>query len=346
MAIAKTINRPRPLRVLLVCLAAALFLTSVLVFLKARSVRKLESTQQGLVPASSQTSVESLTKNAGPLIKEDELTHGVAKIAFNREDGVYVYNARTKESKYIVQGYEPDISPTGDAIAFTVDRDDSLKNHTIQLFDLRTQSVREFQSLAKVNSRQPRWSHDGKKIGFDVIIDKRNEVGILDVTTGEWINLTKGLVTNNRIGPYFNSWSSDDGSIICQDLSTIYEISLDGSVLKTILVDGLVPRGEVGSDIRFQFSSDKKVLLFQGARQPDYTSIYLFSVADQKLRRLTPMTMDGSEPVWLPSQDAIMFSRGRNQESGYASDLCIMSVDSGKVTTIVKDASSGSYSVR
>src|SRR5205807_692564 len=206
----------------------------------------------------------------------NELTHGMAKIAFNRDDGVYLYNARTKESKYIVQGYEPDLSLTGDAIAFTVNRDDSLKNRTIQLFDLRSQTLREFQSLAKLNSRQPRWSHDGSKLAFDVIIDKRTHVGILNFSTGEWEDITKGLVFNDRIGVYFSSWSPGDGSVVCQDLSTIYEISLNGEVLNRIPINKVVPIGEVGSDIRFQFSQDKKALLFDGTRKSDNTAIYLF----------------------------------------------------------------------
>jgi Tol biopolymer transport system component len=341
--IPKGINEPKRQRLLVVCAAAALILTSVLVFQTMRSVRTLESSQQALVSTGSQTSIE---KTGGPFAKGDELTHAMAKIAFNRDDGVYLYTATTKESKYVVKGYEPDISPAGEAIAFTVDRDASLKNRTIQLYDLRTHTVREFQSLAKLNSRQPRWSHDGTKIAFDAIIDRRNHVGILDVTTGEWEDITKGLVFNEPMGLYLNSWAFDDKSLLCHDLSAIYEISPTGAVLNRIPINNVVPSGDVASSIRFQFSQDKKLLLFDGARNPENTPIYLFNLADQKLRRVTPETVDGSEPVWLPSQDAIMFSRGRKDASGFVSDLCVMSLDTRKVTTLIKDASSGSYSTR
>src|SRR5882724_8212756 len=95
--ISKGINEPKRQRLLVVCVAAALVLASVLVFQTMRSVRTLESTQQALVSKGSQTSIE---KNGSPLVKEDELTDGMAKIAFYRDDGVYLYTATTKESKY------------------------------------------------------------------------------------------------------------------------------------------------------------------------------------------------------------------------------------------------------
>ncbi len=79
---------------------------------------------------------------------------------------------------------------------------------------------------------------------------------------------------------------------------------------------------------------------------PDKTAIYLFNFPDLKLKRLTPKSMDGSEPVWLASQTEIMFSRGNDEQGGFGSDSCVMSLGSDKVTVILKDASSGSYSTR
>lgn len=343
----KAIFTPRNRGFLFSAGTIALGLAVLSVFQLNRAGRRAYSPDEQSSSLGSRASVNLLAKNETTLFhKPNQFPFGIAKIAFNRDDAVYLYNAQTRESRRIGDGYDPEISPTGDVVVFTAERDDSLKNRTIKLFSLQTNSTSEFQSLAKLNVRQPRWSHDGTKLAFDVIVDRRTHVGILDVSTGEWYDVTKGLVFNDRSGIYLNSWSPDDRSIVCQDLFTIYEISLNGNVLNRTPVDNIVPAGEVASSIRLQFSRDKKFLLFDGARNPEYTAIYLFSFADQKLRQLTPKTMDGFGPVWLPSENEIMFSRGRDGPSGYVSDLCVLSLSSGKVTTIINDASSGSYSTR
>lgn len=278
--------------------------------------------------------------------------HGVAKIAFERDDCVYLYDVQAKQTHRVSEGYEPDLSPKGDALAFTAERDDSGTNRTIKLFNIQTNTISEFPALGKLNVREPRWSHDATKLAFNVIVGREGHVGILDVSTGQWEDITRGLNFNDPMGlegpggVFLNSWSPDDATLLCQDLVNIYEISTSGNVVNRISLETVVPTGEVDSSIRLQFSRDKKLLLFDGARNPEYTAMYLFNLTDQKLRQLTSKRMDGFEPVWLPSENEIMFSRGRDDPSGFASDLCVMSLNTGEVTMILKDASNGSYSTR
>lgn len=349
----KVIFDPRHYGVPFAAAIAALGFAALSLFLVNHTIRPAYDGNEQSLPPSEQASVGLAAQGEQSSARKPErLLYGMAKIAFERDDYVYLYDAQTEESQRIGEGYDPDISPKGDAVAFTADRDDSGTNRTIKLFSLHTKTISEFQSLAKLNVRQPRWSHDGTKLAFDVIIDRQGHVGILDVSTRQWEDITRGLNFNdpmgfnNPAGVFLNSWSPDGESIVCQDLFTIYEISLNGNVVNRIPINKVVPAGEVASDIRLQFSRDKKLLLFDGSRNPEYTAIYLFSLADQTLRQLTSKTMDGFEPVWLPSENEIMFSRGRDDPSGFASDLCVMSLNTGKVTMILKDASNGSYSTR
>src|SRR5712692_915164 len=117
--------------------------------------------------------------------KQEHFPFGMAKIAFERDGVVYLYDARTKETRRIAGGFEPDISPDGDLIAFTANRDDFLSNAAIKLFNLKTNTMSEIQSVGELHSRSPRWSHNGTKLAFDVIIDKSSHVGVLDVSTGK-----------------------------------------------------------------------------------------------------------------------------------------------------------------
>jgi len=285
--------------------------------------------------------------NAGPESPAmSEYPYGMAKIAFERDGVVYLYNLQTKTQRRIADGFEPDISPDGNAIAFTRRKEDSLSDSAITIVTLKTNKFVEIPSLDGFHTRSPRWSHEGTRLAFDVVVDRRTHVGILDVLKGEWHDVTKSSIFDQQTGIYFSSWAPDDRSALCHDLSSVYELSLDGNILTTLPINKLVDSGEVGSDLKFQFSRDKKLLLFTGTRNPEFTIMYLFNMSEHTKRRLTSEGVDAFDPVWLPSQNEIMFSLGHNDSSNFTSDLCVMSVSDGKVSTILPNASSGSYSTR
>jgi Tol biopolymer transport system component len=275
----------------------------------------------------------------------EHLPNAITKIAFVRDEAVHLYDVSTKQVTRIAEGYDPDISRKGDTIVFTVNLDDPGPNTTIKLFRLHSGAIVDFPSLSGFNVRQGRWSHDGTRVAFQVIVDNRSHIGVLEVSSGRWYDLTRVFVFSGESGVYGASWSADDESIVCHDLSTIYEISLNGTVINRIPIGTIVPRGEVASSLRFQYSADRKLLLFNGALHPENTAIYLFSVPDRALHLLTPRNMDGSEPVWLPSGNGIMFSCAYDT-TGAASDICVMSLSDRKITRVIRNGSSGSYSVR
>lgn len=350
MAVLKIISDSKRHGVLLVCVTAALVLAILLIVQASHSVRMAYGGKEQSSPLGSQATVNMPPQNdAASSHKPEHFPYGMAKIAFERDGVVYLYDAQTKETRRIAEGFEPDISPDGDLIAFTANRDDSLSNAAIKLFNLKTNTMSEIQSLGEFHSRSPRWSHDGTKLAFDVIIGERSHVGVLNPGTGEWDDITKGLVTNNRIGPHFNSWLSDDKSILCHDLDYFYEVAIDGSILQKTPIASIIRVSSISSASKFSFSPDRKRLLFGGFRETGRGAlnlvVYLFDFEKHTLSTVTPKTMDASEPKWLPSGREIMFSRlEENVGDAAIFDLCITSVDSPTVTTIIKDASNASYS--
>jgi hypothetical protein len=276
-----------------------------------------------------------------------EFPFGMAKIAFRRDNTVCIYDARTKAVREIAEGYDPELSPSGDIVSFTVNTNDLTT--TLKKFDLQSATVDEFRPLATLNVRNARWSHDGRKIAFNVIVDRQTHVGVLDLSTGRWDDITTRFpfVEHGefRGGAYFNSWSPDDNSVICHDLYAMYEIALDGRMLSRIPFEQFIPGVEVTSALQFEFSSDRKFILIDSSRNPEHSNFYAFNLQDHQLRRLTA-DIDGFESRWLPSQDAILFSRGKIYDPDDTSDLCVMSLKDGKLTTIIKNAESGSYSTR
>jgi Tol biopolymer transport system component len=352
MAMLKIISDSKRHGVLLVSVTMALVLVILLVFEASRSVRMAYGGKEQSSPLGSQATVNMPPQNdAASSHKPEHFPYGMAKIAFERDGVVYLYDAQTKETRRIAEGFEPDISPAGDLIAFTADRDDSLKNRSIRLFSLKTNTGGEIQSLGELHTRSPRWSHDGAKLAFDVIIDDRTHVGVLNPGTGGWDDITKGLVTNNRIGPHFNSWLPNDKSILCHDLDYLYEVAIDGSILQKTPIASIIRVSSISSASKFSFSPDRKRLLFEGFWEAQSGAVnlvvYLFDVEKHTLSTVTPKTMDATEPKWLPSGREIMFSRLEDNVGDAAIfDFCVMSVDGTTVTTIIKDASNASYSTK
>lgn len=352
MAVRKIISDSKRDGVLLVGLTAALVLAILLIVQGGRSVRLAYGRKEQSPPPSPQATVNILSQNdAASSHKPEHFPYGMAKIAFERDAVVCLYDAQTKETRRIGKGFEPDISPAGDLIAFTADRDDSLKNRSIRLFSLKTNTGSEIQSLGELQSRSPRWSHDGTKLAFDVIIDDRTHVAVLNPSTGEWDDITKGLVTNNRIGPHFNSWLPNDKSILCHDLDYLYEVAIDGSTLQKIPIASIIRVSSISSASKFSFSQDRKRLLFEGFGEAESGAVnlvvYLYDFKKHTLSTVTPKTMDASEPKWLPSGREIMFSQLEDNVGDAAIfDLCVMSVDGTTITTIIKDASNASYSTK
>jgi len=343
-------TRPVRFEVILPVAVAGVFLMVAAFAVAKRWVRPMftESTTNdgsSVKPIKMSAPLNSITESRSQ--RTSDPMSGLAKIAFVREDTVYLYDVKTKAATRIAEGYYPDISPDGETLTFTVNVDDL--NTTIKSFSLRTQTIRNVIPIQGLNARDARWSHNGRKLAFYVVVGRQGHIGVLDLATGKWDDITKSFPFRDHGGLpgliVFNSWSPNDKSIIGHDLYSMFEIALDGRILNSIPFEKIIPGVEVTSALRFEFSSDRQLLLIDGSRNPEHSNIYAFNLQDHQLRRLTA-DIDGFESRWLPSQDAILFSRGKISDPDDTSDLCVMSLKDGKVTTILENAESGSYSTR
>jgi dipeptidyl aminopeptidase/acylaminoacyl peptidase len=274
----------------------------------------------------------------------DKFPYGMAKMTFERGRGIYVYDLFKGQSKRIADGYEPRISPAGDLIAFTNGGDSLPLTNGLRLFDLKNNRLDEIPALHGLRTRSPSWSSDGQKLAFDVVIDKRSHVAILDLRSGQWNDITKNFQFLDRVGLYASSWSPASMSIICHDLSSIYEISEAGTVLRTLSMTTVVPAGEVASDIRFQLSSDGKRVLF-GTRMPDHSAIYVFDILEGTRRDVTPKGFNVFDPIWLSDQ-TILFSCAPSEATNRESDICLMSLSDRNVVKVLARGENASYSSR
>ncbi len=270
--------------------------------------------------------------------------HDIHTICFYRDGSVYIYDLDKKEARRIVEGSNPDISPLGSAIAFTDGKPLPDGNHrTIKAFDLKTNEIIEFPSLAGIYSYNPKWSHDGEKIAFNLVSGKRAHVGLLNVESGDFENLSRSLHAEHL---RFDSWTEGDKSIVCHDLENIYEIAVDGSLLQTIPIRTLIHESKISSSTKFSFSRGRQYLLFDGNGEGGNAVIYAYDFQSGKLLTITPETMEAREPIWSASGEDVMFSCLVEHQKGMNYDLCVKSINSDEIKIIIGDASAASYSIK
>jgi Tol biopolymer transport system component len=287
--------------------------------------------------------------------------YGMNKICFVREHFVYVSDPQTGETNQIVTGEDCAISSLGESIAFTVDMNPPNKigrPRTVKVFDLSTKAIKELSSLPQSNKMNPQWSPDGTKLALELSIENQSRVAILTLASGEWSDVTRNLDflepwgEINRFGVNLDSWSPDGKSILCHDLNYIYEIGLDGRTLQRLTLSTIVDphQATISTASRFSFSEDRKLLLFDGNSEvqtgKSNLALYVFDFDKHSLSRITSETFEASHPRWLPTGKGIVFLRLEETPDDRAIfDVCVTSLDDHKVTTILKNTSSVSYSV-
>lgn len=237
----------------------------------------------------------------------------IAKVCFSRGEYIFVKDMKTGVEKRLVKGSYPGLSPNGRMVAFSVDNlmgQSEPMSREIKLLDLDTGKVSGFPSLGKFLCYGALWSPDGSKLAFSIFQNSNWEIAVMDANNFEWNVITKKL--RKSVGVSLNSWTHDGRSILCQDLDQIYQIGLNGEVLKTI------PTSEVVDDISyissgtvFQLSADGRYLLFDTDTLPDDRRLPMLWIYDLQLQKRTKINtgrLGAFGPQWLGGDDEILFT--------------------------------------
>jgi TolB protein len=86
------------------------------------------------------------------------------RIAFERNDAIWIANLDGTAEKKIADGVLPAISPGGTAVAFnTVEKNDTTYVRHIAVVEISTGKTTVFKDVPSDNSYYPTWSPDGKR---------------------------------------------------------------------------------------------------------------------------------------------------------------------------------------
>ena len=270
-------------------------------------------------------------------------TAGERYIAFERDDAVWIANVDGTSEKKIADGIFPAISPDGTRVAFvTVEKSGKSYVRHIALVEITGGKTTIFKDVPSDNSYYPVWSPDGKRIAFTL---RENEIWHLATIAPdgtEFRFLKKGA--QNQATLYSPCWARDEGSIFCQDMTNIYQISLDGAVLAQWNIEKLIPNGGMSGDGRIAVSPGGKRLLLSTDMGEEHhrkdwdgppPALWIFEIATQKAVRITPKTLFGWDGCWIDNDNILFLSQPAGEKSA---SLYRMSIDGKDLKRLIADA--------
>src|SRR5258708_34094864 len=117
-----------------------------------------------------------------------------------------------------------------------------------------------------------------------MVIDDIWHVAVMDLASGRWTAVTRSLP--DKFGTYLSSWTPDGRTLLCQDLSTLYEVDLSGKIANKWSIEKIAGENGVSSSTRFTFSADRRFLIFDTSEAEERAEVFLLNLTNNRLQRL------------------------------------------------------------
>jgi TolB protein len=273
------------------------------------------------------------------------------KIAYEHRENIFVADTDGTHQKKVASGALPEISPDGTRVAFNTEADSKTRpgpERHIAVADISSGKVTVLKDIPSDNCFGPVWSPDGKQLAFSIMAEKEWHLGLVNAD-GSGFRFVKnaGLKADAFGAP---EWARDGKSIFCHDLDNIYQIDLDGNVLKKWELSKILTDASMSGGDRLSVSPDGNTLLMDVDTGSEHErknwdgpqpAIEKFDLAGEKAVRVTGKDDFVWEPFWLTSGEflCIMQKEKENDPSIYR-----MSLDGKNPKLLVKHARTPSAS--
>jgi len=273
------------------------------------------------------------------------------KIAYESGENVFVADLDGKHAKKIAAGALPEISPDGTRIAFNTEGDAKNRpgpERRIAVADVASGKVTVIKDIPSDNCFGPVWSPDGTQLAFSIMAEKEWHLGLANADGSGFRFVKNAELKSEALGA--PEWARDGKSIFCHDLENLYQIDLDGNVLKKWELSKILTDASMNSNDRLSVSPDGNALLMDvdcgseherknwDGPQP---AIEKFELTAEKAVRVTGKNDFVWEPFWLSNEQllCIMQKENENEPSIYR-----MSLDGKNAKLLVKHARTPSAS--
>ncbi len=167
----------------------------------------------------------------------------------------------------------------------------------------KTGNTRNLTNTSGVDDKNPAWSPDGKYIAY--VSDKTGEDEIYlreDKLNSEPIQITHG----NTYFMYHLVWSPDSKMILYTD-NSFRLWYVDVAQKKRVLVD----KDSIWEITNYSWSPDSRYVAYAKHHKNNFTSIYIYSVADQKIHEITNGYTNDYDPVFDTEGKYLIFVSDR-----------------------------------
>lgn len=226
----------------------------------------------------------------------------------------------------------PAWSADGNEVVFASNRSGSFE---LYIMTINGTNIRQLTFTPTLNETAPAWSPDGTQIAYvasPINEPDRGEIYVIGVDEE-----TSRQLTDNNVRDDFPSWSPDGESIVYQTQSDLYMMDADGENVRPLVLDGMVPSWSPnGNQIAFasdrtgnreiylvntdgsgiqqltdaisvdsfpRWSDDSQRLIFGSNRDEETFELYMLTLADGAIQRLTSNTSnEGAPSLWGNTQ--------------------------------------------
>jgi TolB protein len=273
------------------------------------------------------------------------------KIAYEHRENIFVADVDGTHQKKIANGALPEISPDGTRVAFNTSADAKTRpgpERHIAVADVATGKVTLLKDIPSDNCFGPVWSPDGSRLAFSIMADGEWHLGLVNADGSDFRFVKNAGLKADAFGA--PEWARDGKSIFCHDLDNIYQVDLDGKVLKKWELSKILTDASMNGGDRLSVSPDGKVLLMDvdcGAEHErknwdgPQPAIERFDIAGEKAVRVTGKNDFVWEPFWLSNDELLCILQKENENDA---SIYRMSLDGKTAKLLVKHARTPSAS--
>jgi len=251
--------------------------------LKTKQTRKLTDYREYDVKWPSLGPGAIIYENGGYLYALDLETYKASKVAVTVAGDLITVRPEIKTVSNLIRTYS--LSPTGVRALFGARGD-------IFTLPVKQGSVRNLTDTPGVHELNPVWSPDGKWIAYLSDRTGEYELYLMPQKGGEEVRIT----SDGGVYRYGPIWSPDSKKLLYWDkMLRLYYVDIDER--KPVLID----QGEYGFGgglVPGDWSPDSRWVAYSKAGRGFTSTIYLYSLADRKITKLTDEFYDSFNPVF------------------------------------------------
>ena len=267
------------------------------------------------------------------------------KIAYNRSGKIYIADVDGTHSKKIAEGDWPEISPDGTRVAFNTEGD--AKNRPgperhIAIADIASGKVTVVPNIPSDNCFGPVWSPDGKQLAFSIMTEDAWHLSLVNADGSGFRVVKNADLRPDAFGA--PEWARDGKSIFCHDLDNIYQIDLDGNVLKKWELSKILTDAGMNGGDRLSISPDGNALLMDVDTGSEHErkdwdgpqpAIERLDLSAEKAVRITGKDDYVWEPFWLTANEFLCIMQKEKEKKA---SIYRMSLDGKNPKLLVKHA--------